>query len=139
MFGLKIFVRVQIFRRVPPVLPRNFCHPVSEQFFPISFFNIISQIISQYCFPISFFKNISQYYEVTCSLSLRLISSFLPLTPRQLPSTGKKSKKPKIGFQFKIFANCICISSNKSCLCRLLQRSARPRTYFSEFNCTFGF
>ena len=28
MFGLKIFVRVQTFRRVPPVLPRNFCHPV---------------------------------------------------------------------------------------------------------------
>ena len=27
MFGLKIFVRVQIFRRVPPVLPCNFCHP----------------------------------------------------------------------------------------------------------------
>ena len=27
MFGLKIFVRVQTFRRVPPVLPRNFCHP----------------------------------------------------------------------------------------------------------------
>ena len=29
MFGLKIFVRVQTFRRVPPVLPRNFCHPDS--------------------------------------------------------------------------------------------------------------
>ena len=29
MFGLRIFVRVQIFRRVPPVLPRNFCHPAS--------------------------------------------------------------------------------------------------------------
>ena len=28
MFGLKIFVRVQTFWRVPPVLPRNFCHPV---------------------------------------------------------------------------------------------------------------
>ena len=27
MFGLKIFVRVQTFRQVPPVLPRNFCHP----------------------------------------------------------------------------------------------------------------
>ena len=27
MFGLKIFVRVQTFRRMPPVLPRNFCHP----------------------------------------------------------------------------------------------------------------
>ena len=27
MFGLKIFVPVQTFRRVPPVLPRNFCHP----------------------------------------------------------------------------------------------------------------
>ena len=27
MFWLKIFVRVQTFRRVPPVLPRNFCHP----------------------------------------------------------------------------------------------------------------
>ena len=27
MFGLKIFVRVQTFRRVPPVLPCNFCHP----------------------------------------------------------------------------------------------------------------
>ena len=27
MFGLKIFVRVQTFRWVPPVLPRNFCHP----------------------------------------------------------------------------------------------------------------
>ena len=31
MFGLKIFVRVQTFRRVPPVLPCNFCHPVSRQ------------------------------------------------------------------------------------------------------------
>ena len=30
MFGLKIFVRVQTFRRVPPVLPRNFCHPVQK-------------------------------------------------------------------------------------------------------------
>ena len=30
MFGLKIFVRVQTFRRVPPVLPRNFCHPGRE-------------------------------------------------------------------------------------------------------------
>ena len=28
MFGLKIFARVQTFRRVPPVLPRNFCQPV---------------------------------------------------------------------------------------------------------------
>ena len=28
MFGLKIFVPVQTFRRVPPVLPCNFCHPV---------------------------------------------------------------------------------------------------------------
>ena len=27
MFGLHIFVRVQTFWRVPPVLPRNFCHP----------------------------------------------------------------------------------------------------------------
>ena len=27
MFGQKIFVQVQTFRRVPPVLPRNFCHP----------------------------------------------------------------------------------------------------------------
>ena len=27
MFGLKIFVRVQTFRRVSPVLPCNFCHP----------------------------------------------------------------------------------------------------------------
>ena len=27
MFGLKIYVRVQTFRRVPPVLPCNFCHP----------------------------------------------------------------------------------------------------------------
>ena len=27
MFGLKLFVWVQTFRRVPPVLPRNFCHP----------------------------------------------------------------------------------------------------------------
>ena len=30
MFGLKIFVQVQTFRRVPPVLPCNFCHPVSD-------------------------------------------------------------------------------------------------------------
>ena len=27
MFGLKIFVLVQTFRRVPPMLPCNFCHP----------------------------------------------------------------------------------------------------------------
>ena len=27
MFRLKIFLRVQTFRRVPPVLPCNFCHP----------------------------------------------------------------------------------------------------------------
>ena len=27
MYRLKIFVRVQNFRRVPSVLPRNFCHP----------------------------------------------------------------------------------------------------------------
>ena len=27
MFGLKIFVQVQTFRRVPPGLPHNFCHP----------------------------------------------------------------------------------------------------------------
>ena len=31
MFGLKIFVRVQTFRRVPPVLPRNFCHPAFQE------------------------------------------------------------------------------------------------------------
>ena len=31
MFGLKIFVRVQTFRRVPPVLPCNFCHPVRRR------------------------------------------------------------------------------------------------------------
>ena len=30
LFGPKIFVRVQTFRRVPPVLPRNFCHPGIE-------------------------------------------------------------------------------------------------------------
>ena len=29
MFGLKIFVRVQTFRQVPPVPPNNFCHPAS--------------------------------------------------------------------------------------------------------------
>ena len=33
MFGLKIFVRAQTFRRVPPVLPRNFCHPALESVF----------------------------------------------------------------------------------------------------------
>ena len=27
MLGLKVFVRVQTFRRAPPVLPCNFCHP----------------------------------------------------------------------------------------------------------------
>ena len=32
MFGLKIFVRVQTFRQVPPVLPCNFCHPASKTF-----------------------------------------------------------------------------------------------------------
>ena len=42
MFGLKIFVRVQTFRRVPPVLPCNFCHPVHHhhllfQYPPTSF------------------------------------------------------------------------------------------------------
>ena len=31
MFGFKIFVRVQTFRRVPPVLPRNFYHPAGDQ------------------------------------------------------------------------------------------------------------
>ena len=31
MFGLKIFVRVQTFRRVPPVLPRSSCHPVERK------------------------------------------------------------------------------------------------------------
>ena len=31
MFGLKIFVRVQTFWRVPPVLPRNFCHPEADR------------------------------------------------------------------------------------------------------------
>ena len=31
MFGLKIFVRVQTVRRVPPVLPCNFCHPVTVE------------------------------------------------------------------------------------------------------------
>ena len=30
MFRLKIFVRVQTFRRVPPVLPCNFCHPGND-------------------------------------------------------------------------------------------------------------
>ena len=30
MFGLKIFVRVQTFRRGPPVHPRNFCHSFSH-------------------------------------------------------------------------------------------------------------
>ena len=30
MLGLKIFVRVQTFRRGPPVLPCNFCHPVTK-------------------------------------------------------------------------------------------------------------
>ena len=33
MFRLKIFVRVQTFGRVPPMLPRNFCHPGGKQFF----------------------------------------------------------------------------------------------------------
>ena len=33
MFGLKIFVRVQTFWRLPPVLPRNFCHPVWWYFY----------------------------------------------------------------------------------------------------------
>ena len=28
---LKIFVRVQTFWRVPPVLPRNFCHPAAQR------------------------------------------------------------------------------------------------------------
>ena len=31
MFGLEIFVRVQTFRQVPPVLPCNFCHPDMDQ------------------------------------------------------------------------------------------------------------
>ena len=36
MLGLKIFVRVQTFRRVPPVLPCNFCHPAIS-YFPLHF------------------------------------------------------------------------------------------------------
>ena len=31
MFRLKIFVRVQTFRRGPPVPPHNFCHPEVEE------------------------------------------------------------------------------------------------------------
>ena len=31
MFGLKIFVQVQTFRRGPPVPPHNFCHPALSQ------------------------------------------------------------------------------------------------------------
>ena len=31
MFGLRIFVRVQTFWRVPPVLPCNFCHPDQDK------------------------------------------------------------------------------------------------------------
>ena len=40
MFGLKLFVWVQTFRRVPPVLLCNFCHPASKTFddFSIDFF-----------------------------------------------------------------------------------------------------
>ena len=38
MFGLKIFVRVQTFRRVPPVLPRNFCHPALGSVVPLATF-----------------------------------------------------------------------------------------------------
>ena len=33
MFGLKMFVQVQTFWWVPPVLPRNFCHPGSDFIF----------------------------------------------------------------------------------------------------------
>ena len=35
MFRLKIFVRVQTFRRVPPVLPCNFCHPAWDKMCPL--------------------------------------------------------------------------------------------------------
>ena len=36
MFRIKIFIWVQTFRRVPPVLPRNFCHPEEKNnLFPV--------------------------------------------------------------------------------------------------------
>ena len=38
MFRLKIFVRVQTFRRVPPMLPRNFCHPDLTYSYQLIFF-----------------------------------------------------------------------------------------------------
>ena len=49
------------------------------------------------------------------SSALRLIFPFSPLAVSCLQPT---KIEPKIEFQFKIFQNCICISSNKSCLCR---------------------
>ena len=39
MFGLKIFVRVQTFRRVPPVLPCNFCHPALDIYLKSTYFD----------------------------------------------------------------------------------------------------
>ena len=51
MFGLEIFVRVQTFRRVPPVLPCSFCHPALVQLvsYPRSFEPVICDIIFAIC------------------------------------------------------------------------------------------
>ena len=49
MFGLEIFVRVQTFRRVPPVLPRNFCHPAQHLTIPTLFTWSDLRVVEQSC------------------------------------------------------------------------------------------
>ena len=75
MFGLKIFVRVQTFRRVPPVLPRNFCHPDCNQKYlsnkaqDFSEYSLLSSFhVTKWLFFLSSYKN---------SLSVPLFAKFL--------------------------------------------------------------
>ena len=77
-----------------------------------------------------FCLSIHHHHHYKVSSALRLIFSFSPLSLSGLAVSclqpAKNLPEPKIGFQFKIFENCICISSNKSCLCRVLQQRAAP-------------
>ena len=83
MFGLKIFVRVQTFRRAPPVRPCNFCHPgLTDKITPSA--------------PLLQFMT-----EVTSTLNARYTNSVqgkssLPVAPLSLLMLSQKVQNPPL-------------------------------------------
>ena len=88
MFGLKIFVRVQTFRRVPPVLPCNFCHPALMHilwFCTLCLYTVMQLFLTSSCLPRFSFP--AKFSKITNGLPWIVLSSIKAL-PEKLQREG---------------------------------------------------